>query len=79
MRPGAEGWSPVHAWRIGTLAAASVVVVLCSFTARADTIQPVTAADLGASWHPGCPVDPQDLRRVEVTYRGFDGRPTAAT
>ncbi|MDT5333067.1 MAG: hypothetical protein QOF31_4364 [Mycobacterium sp.] len=59
-------------WRIGTLAAASVVLVLCSSTARADTIQPVTAADLGPSWHPGCPVDPRDLRRVEVTYRGFD-------
>jgi hypothetical protein len=33
--------------------------VLCSSTARADTIQPVTAAD---------------LRRVEVTYRGFDSQ-----
>ena len=24
----------------------------------AATIQPVTAADLGPSWHPGCPIDP---------------------
>ncbi|MGZ4683062.1 MAG: M15 family metallopeptidase [Acidimicrobiales bacterium] len=33
----------------------------------------MTAADLGASWHPGCPVGPADLRRVSVTYVGFDG------
>jgi len=33
----------------------------------------VTAADLGASWHQGCPVGPADLRRVSVTYVGFDG------
>jgi hypothetical protein len=38
------------------------------------TIQPVTAADLGASWRPGCPLDPQHLRRVEVNYIGFDGQ-----
>jgi hypothetical protein len=58
---------------IATLAAVAAVLVLCSSTARADTIQPVTAADLGPSWHPGCPIDPQDLRRVEVDYVGFDG------
>ena len=40
----------------------------------APTIQPVTAADLRASWHPGCPIDPTQLRRVEVDYRGFDGQ-----
>jgi len=33
----------------------------------------VTAADLGASWHAGCPVGPASLRRVSVTYHGFDG------
>lgn len=33
----------------------------------------VTAADLGASWHAGCPVGPADLRWVTVTYVGFDG------
>ncbi len=40
----------------------------------APTIQPVTAADLGPSWRPGCPTDPQELRRVEVNYVGFDGQ-----
>lgn len=38
-------------------------------------VHPVTAADLGASWHPGCPVPPDQLRRVDVTHIGFDGRP----
>jgi len=34
----------------------------------------VTAAQLGRSWHPGCPVGPADLRAVTVSYVGFDGR-----
>jgi hypothetical protein len=34
----------------------------------------VTARQLGASWHPGCPVGPAQLRTVTVTYLGFDGR-----
>ncbi|OBF60512.1 peptidase M15 [Mycobacterium sp. 852002-51971_SCH5477799-a] len=36
-------------------------------------MRPVTAAELGASWRPGCPVDPAQLRRVEVDHLGFDG------
>jgi hypothetical protein len=43
-------------------------------TAPAATIQSVSAADLGASWHPGCPIDPRQLRRVEVNYVGFDAQ-----
>lgn len=38
------------------------------------TVAPVTAADLGASWRPGCPVPPERLRRVGVDHVGFDGR-----
>lgn len=34
----------------------------------------VTAAQLGRSWRPGCPVGPSELRRVFVSYVGFDGR-----
>jgi hypothetical protein len=37
-------------------------------------IATVTAAELGASWHSGCPVGPQHLRRITVTHLGFDGR-----
>ena len=37
------------------------------------TVHPVTAAELGASWRPECPVAPGGLRRVELDYLGFDG------
>ena len=33
----------------------------------------VTAAELGSLWKPGCPVGPASLRRVHLTYYGFDG------
>jgi len=29
---------------------------------------------IGSSWRPGCPVPLRDLRLVELTYLGFDGR-----
>jgi hypothetical protein len=38
-----------------------------------SSIEGVTAADLGASWRPGCPVGPESLRRVTVSLVGFDG------
>ncbi len=38
------------------------------------SIGPVTAAQLGPSWHAGCPVGPSQLRHVDVSYVGFDGR-----
>ena len=38
------------------------------------TVQPVTPAELGASWRPGCPVEPAQLRRVDVDHIGFDGQ-----
>jgi hypothetical protein len=28
----------------------------------------VTAAELGRSWHPGCPVGPSGLRMLTVSY-----------
>jgi D-alanyl-D-alanine carboxypeptidase len=34
----------------------------------------VTAANLPHSWRPGCPVAPARLRRLRLTYWGFDGR-----
>ncbi len=37
------------------------------------TVSTVTAADLGSSWRPGCPVGPPRLRRVRVDYWGYDG------
>jgi D-alanyl-D-alanine carboxypeptidase len=37
------------------------------------TVLPVTAAQLGRSWHAGCPAGPAQLRRLYVSYVGFDG------
>jgi hypothetical protein len=41
---------------------------------RAAAVTDVTTAELGATWRPGCPVGPEQLRRVELTHLGFDGR-----
>jgi D-alanyl-D-alanine carboxypeptidase len=40
----------------------------------AHNVTPVTRADLPHSWRPGCPVAPARLRRLRVSYWGFDGR-----
>jgi hypothetical protein len=40
----------------------------------AATVVPVTATELGASWRPGCPLEPGRLRRVEINHIGFDGQ-----
>lgn len=40
----------------------------------AATVQPVSAADLATTWQPGCPVEPEQLRRVDLNYLGFDGQ-----
>lgn len=41
---------------------------------RAAVVHPVTAAELGATWRPGCPVGPEALRRVELDYLAPDGQ-----
>jgi hypothetical protein len=38
------------------------------------SVSHVTAEQLPHSWHSGCPVAPARLRRVRLTYWGFDGR-----
>jgi len=40
---------------------------------RPPAVFTVTAAELGATWRPGCPVPAEHLRRVELDYLGFDG------
>lgn len=37
-------------------------------------VEPVTAAELGPTWRPDCPVGPEQLRRVDVDHIGFDGQ-----
>jgi hypothetical protein len=41
---------------------------------RRPVVNAVTAGELGATWHPDCPVAPEQLRRVEVDYIGFDNQ-----
>jgi D-alanyl-D-alanine carboxypeptidase len=41
--------------------------------ARPAVVSPVDAAELGASWRPGCPTYPAQLRRIEMDYVGLDG------
>jgi D-alanyl-D-alanine carboxypeptidase len=53
---------------------ASAPVSPSTTAAPAPIVQPVTAAELGATWQPGCPVAPEQLRRVQLDYVGFDGR-----
>lgn len=44
------------------------------YRASIQTIDTAGAkAMIGVSWHRGCPVRISDLRRVELTYWGFDG------
>src|SRR4029079_14173966 len=40
---------------------------------------PVTRAQLGSSWHSGCPGAPSSLRRLRLGYWGFDGKPHVGT
>jgi hypothetical protein len=42
--------------------------------AFASEVQVVTAAQLGSSWRPGCPMGPEQLRAVEVSHWGYDGQ-----
>jgi len=42
--------------------------------AFASAVSTVTAADLYASWRPGCPVPLDQLRALDVSHWGFDGR-----
>jgi hypothetical protein len=59
---------------IGPTAPTTSPPAVASGPAFVTMTQPVIASDLGASWHDGCPVGPDQLRRVTVTYWGFDGQ-----
>jgi hypothetical protein len=37
-------------------------------------VEHLTATDLPYSWHQGCPVAPAQLRRIRLSYIGFDGK-----
>ena len=42
-------------------------------------VEQVSRADLRWSWRPGCPVGPSQLRRIRLSYYGFDGKPHIGT
>jgi hypothetical protein len=71
-----DGAAPAGTLATTTTSATGTTVAEATTTgppAAAPAIAPVTEADLPASWRPGCPVAPEDLRRVTVTHVGFDG------
>jgi hypothetical protein len=79
---GAGGSAPTTAsLRTTTTTAAPAVPSTTSTTAPAPattvaaaaTVAPVDPARLSASWRPGCPVAPADLRLLSIPYVGFDG------
>ncbi len=51
-------------------------VMLPPFT---SSVARVTAGQLGATWRPGCPVAPSQLRLLHLRYVGFDGRSRVGT
>lgn len=65
-------WSPPPAAAATSAAATTTSSPAPRFVAATDR---VTAADLGASWRAGCPVGPDSLRRLRLSYWGFDDRP----
>lgn len=65
--------APVPSPPSAPLAVETVTTVHRSPPPAGPEVQTVSAADLGASWRPGCPVQPDALRRVELDYVGFDG------
>ena len=48
--------------------------VLLAALALHGSAGPVSRAELGKSWHPGCPVAPVQLRELRLPYWGFDGK-----
>jgi len=68
---------PTHLWVPSTTASPkhhtrreAVASLMPGFSWKAS---PVTATELGKSWHPGCPVRPSDLRTLHLSIWGFDG------
>lgn len=67
---------------------AGLAAILLALTAAGATagnapfgadVRAVRWAELRHSYRAGCPVGPRDLRSVDLTYWGFDGRPHRGT
>jgi D-alanyl-D-alanine carboxypeptidase len=59
-----------------TAVSATTTTTIPPFTSSVST---VTVAQLGATWHSGCPVDPGQLRLLTMSYWGFDDQPHVGT
>jgi len=68
---------PPASTTVATAVPTTVAVTTTVPAAFTSSVAPVKAADLGSSWREGCPVGPDQLRRVTVTYVDFDGRTQA--
>jgi len=47
--------------------------------AFSSTVATITAADIPSSYRAGCPVGPDQLRMLHMSYWGFDGQPHAGS
>jgi hypothetical protein len=65
--------------RIATTTTIAPVPSAPAVAAFASTVSTVTAAELGSSYHAGCPVGPDQLRAVRMSYWGFDDRAHTGT
>ena len=70
---------PASTTSLTTAVPTTVAVTTTLPAAFTSSVATVTAADLGTSWREGCPVGPDQLRRVTVTYVDFDGRTQSGT
>jgi D-alanyl-D-alanine carboxypeptidase-like protein len=61
------------------MAALLLVALALQAPPFAHSVSRVTAAQLPHSWHRGCPVAPAQLRRLRVSYWGFDRRAHGGT
>lgn len=50
-----------------------------SVPAFTSSVSLVSEAQLGGTWHAGCPVDSDQLRLLEMSYWGFDDQPHLGT
>jgi hypothetical protein len=62
-----------------TTTAAPTTSTAAPSAAFVGTTARLTASDLPSSWRPGCPVGPEDLRLLSMSYWGFDDRPHSGT
>jgi hypothetical protein len=58
---------------------ATTATTLPTFTGFVGKIFTVTEAELASTYHPGCPVGPGSLRRLRMSYWGFDNQSHAGS